>query len=79
MVRPEADGLAVSESACCIQLAGESPVAVSAGAPRSRLRFRAERLGAERSVKSLQHVCMGVWGGSNVVGPMPKGVNPAAS
>jgi serine/threonine protein kinase len=37
---------------CCIRLAGASPAAVSAGAPRSRLRVSLERVASERSVKS---------------------------
>jgi hypothetical protein len=79
VVCPAAGELSESELASCVQLAGESPVAVSTGAPRSRLRSRAERLGAKRSVESLQRSRMAPWGGSKVVGPMPKGVNPAAS
>jgi len=79
MVRPEANEFEESPWARCIWLAGESPVAVSAGAPCSRLRFRVERPGAKRSVKSPQRRLMEPCEGSNVVGPMPKGVNPAAS
>ena len=38
----------------CVRLAGESPVAVSAGAPRSRLQARGEIPASERSVESPQ-------------------------
>jgi hypothetical protein len=37
----------------CTVLAGASPASVSAGAPSSRVQSRAERHGAERTVKSL--------------------------
>jgi hypothetical protein len=42
MVRPES----------CVVLAGESPAAVSAGAPRSRVRVHGEICGPERTVES---------------------------
>ena len=49
MVRPdETDGSVF----CRIELAGESPVAVSAGAPRSRSRATGEIPASERDVKS---------------------------
>ena len=50
MVRP--DRTAVSGGSCCIELTGESPVAVSTGAPRSRLRAWEEILPPEWGVKS---------------------------
>jgi hypothetical protein len=58
MVRPdEAAGAAKAAKtvSSCIEPAGESPVGVSAGAPRSRVqRVRGEILGAERTVESLR-------------------------
>jgi hypothetical protein len=69
MVRPEAKPLASGE-ACCIRLAGESPAAVSAGAPRSRLRSWGEIPWAERSVESPWRVCVDPGEGSKVAGPM---------
>ncbi len=53
MVRP--DGTAPRSGTFCIGLAGESPVAVSAGAPRSRPRAHAGEIPpSEWGVKSLQ-------------------------
>jgi len=52
MVRP--DGTAPRSGTCCIGLAGESPVAVSAGAPRSRPRAPGEIPSCEWGVESLQ-------------------------
>jgi hypothetical protein len=52
MVRPERDRVRVDRFRCCIRLAGGSPAAVSAGAPRSRLRARGEIRASERSVES---------------------------
>src|SRR5215510_13914404 len=49
MVRPEASGLVLA--ACCVELAGESPAAVSADAPRSRPRASGEIPASERGVK----------------------------
>ena len=46
MVRPES----------CVVLAGESPAAVSAGAPRSRVRARGEIHSSERTVESPQEI-----------------------
>ena len=46
MVRPES----------CVVLAGESPAAVSAGAPRSRARVRGEIRGPERAVESPSEI-----------------------
>jgi hypothetical protein len=50
MVRPEVSGGPLMS---CIEPAGESPVGVSAGAPRSRVQRRGETPGAERTVESL--------------------------
>jgi len=49
-VRPEVSG---GSLASCIEPAGESPVGVSAGAPRSRVQRHDESRGAERTVKGL--------------------------
>ncbi len=57
MVCPDEDRSSERNSRC-IRLAGESPVAVSAGAPRSRLQAWGEILASERSVKSPQ---VAVW------------------
>jgi len=46
----------VTEVPCCVRLAGESPAAVSAGAPRSRSRVRGEIPGPERDVESPRGV-----------------------
>jgi len=55
----------------CVGLAGESPVAVSVGAPRSRSRVRGEILSSERDVKSPSGA---VWlpGGEQDHGPSMK-------
>ena len=55
MVRPERIA-SFKRDSCCIGLAGESPVAVSAGAPRSRHRTRRETSASEWCVKSLRSV-----------------------
>jgi len=47
MVRPERFATRERGESCCIRLAGESPVAVSAGAPRSRFEARSENFLAE--------------------------------
>jgi hypothetical protein len=52
MVRPERDRAWTARRWCCIRLAGESPVAVRAGAPRSRLRAQGEIRTSKRSVES---------------------------
>jgi hypothetical protein len=52
MVRLEQGRARTVRPRCCIGLAGGSPAAVSAGAPRSRLRVSAERTASERSVES---------------------------
>lgn len=58
MVRPEETAGAAKAAktvTSCIEPAGESPVGVSAGAPRSRVqRVRGEIPGAERTVESLE-------------------------
>ena len=51
MVRLERDRAWTVRSRCCVRLAGGSPAAVSAGAPRSRLRATTERESSERSVE----------------------------
>ncbi len=57
---------------CCVELAGASPVAVSAEAPRSRLQSPREIASAKRSVKSLRRgVCLGR--GEQSRRPNPKG------
>jgi hypothetical protein len=56
MLRPEGTEVLVTEVPCCVRLAGESPAAVSAGAPRSRPRVRSEISGPERGVESRQGV-----------------------
>jgi len=69
MVRPER--IASMGGSCCIKLTGESPVAVSAEAPRSRPRAREEILSPEWGVKSPRRV---VWrvGGEQVRRPSIK-------
>ena len=52
MVRPDGSSLAREADPCCIRLAGESPVAVTAGGPRSRLRASGEIPACEWSVGS---------------------------
>jgi hypothetical protein len=54
MVRPER--IAIHGDSCCIELAGESPVAVSAEAPRSRPRASRETSPSEWGVESPQWV-----------------------
>jgi hypothetical protein len=75
MVRPERFVRKVES--CCIRLAGESPVAVSAGAPRSRSRARSENCSPERDVESPKVTARSL-GGKQVGGPNRK-VNLAAS
>jgi len=74
MSRPEADpcrrpGLR-TRSACCVELAGASPVAVSAVAPRSRPQVGGEIPKPERGVKSLTWRPYGLAWGSKSTGPM---------
>jgi hypothetical protein len=54
MLRPEGTEVVGAEVPRCVGLAGESPVAVGAGAPRSRSRVRGEMPGLERDVESPQ-------------------------
>ncbi len=54
MLRPEGIEARGSEVPCCVGLAGGSPAAVSAGAPRSRPRCWGAISGAERGVESPQ-------------------------
>ena len=69
MVRP--DRVASPGDSCCIELAGESPVAVSAGAPRSRPRTSGETSPSEWGVKSPRRV-VGRAGGEQVRRPSTK-------
>jgi hypothetical protein len=69
MVRP--DRTVVIGGSCCIELAGESPVAVSADAPRSRPRATRETLASEWGVKSPQRAVRLV-GGEQVRRPSIK-------
>ena len=68
MVRPERDrrlSPATGErfrKRCCVGLAGGSPVAVSAGAPRSRFRAAGEIPPSERNVESPQGVVRSLGG-----------------
>ncbi len=66
---PSPQGRSVKPS--CVGLAGESPAAVSAGAPRSRSRVRGEILSSERDVKGPPGA---VWlpGGERDRGPSMK-------
>ena len=59
-------------SRCCIRLAGVSPVAASAGAPRSRLRENSENQASERSVTSPTGSRMANGEGSEPTGAMRK-------
>ena len=52
MVRPDQFSPRERGDSCCIELAGASPVAVSAGSPRSRPRTRGEIAASEWGVKS---------------------------
>ena len=56
VLRPEGTEVLRTEVPCCVRLAGGSPAAVSAGAPRSRPRVRGEISGSERGVESRQGV-----------------------
>ena len=53
MVCPDDDRRSRRKS-CCVRLAGESPVAVGAGAPRSRLQVRGEIPVPERSAQAAR-------------------------
>jgi len=83
MVRPdEIVPVPPSESwwavSSCVGLAGESPVAVSAGAPRSRPRVLGEILAPERGVESPRAAVL-LPGGEPSCGPQCESVNLAAS
>src|SRR5438093_12810008 len=52
MVRPDESCALWGSDSCCTELAGGSPVAASAGAPRSRLRASRETLASEWGVES---------------------------
>ena len=69
MVRPER--IVERDDSRCIELTGESPVAVSAEAPRSRPRTREETPSSEWGVKSPQRVIRPV-GGEQVRRPSIK-------
>jgi hypothetical protein len=76
MSRPEGRALSLAPhqpgaKPCCVGLAGESPAAVGAGAPRSRSRAWGEILPPERDVESPQGA---VWrsGGEQSCGPSMK-------
>src|SRR5690242_11092067 len=71
MVRPERVGAGDYGDSCCIELAGESPVAVSAAAPRSRPRAVWETTASEWGVKS-PHRTIGFEGGKQVRRPSTK-------
>ena len=68
MVRPDGTTSRWWGVPCCIELAGESPVAVSAGAPRSRPRAPGETPSSEWGVKSPQGA-VGFPGGEQVRRP----------
>ena len=71
MVRPDREASPRRGGSCCIELAGGSPAAVSAGAPRSRPRAPGETPSPEWGVKSPQEA---VWlpGGEQVRRPSMK-------
>src|SRR5688572_9081061 len=62
MVRPDRTAAQSGDGSCCIELAGASPAAVSAGAPRSRLRAWEEIPPPEWGVKSPRRVVRPVGG-----------------
>ena len=65
MVRPDRIALNIRSDSCCIGLAGASPAAVGAGAPRSRHRARRETSASEWCVKSLLAVARLAGKGAN--------------
>ena len=71
MVRPDRTDAGDCDGSCCIELTGGSPVAVSAGAPRSRPRASRETLPSEWGVKSPRRA---IWlcGGEQVRRPSIK-------
>ena len=56
MVRPDRTATLFGRGSCCTELAGESPAAVSADAPRSRPRAREEIPSSEWGVESPRRV-----------------------
>ena len=68
MVRPDESLIPKDRDSCCTELAGGSPVAASAGAPRSRPRAMRETLASEWGVKSPREV-VGLHGGEQVRRP----------
>ena len=68
MVRPDGIAPLWRGGSCCIELAGESPAAVSAGAPRSRPRATGETLASEWGVES-PHGAVWLHGGERVRRP----------
>jgi hypothetical protein len=56
MVRPDESTVRRGDDSCCTELAGGSPAAVSAGAPRSRPRAIGETLASEWGVESPRGV-----------------------
>ena len=71
MVRPDRTAARLRGGSRCIELAGASPAAVSAGAPRSRPRAREEIPSSEWGVKSPQRVVRSA-GGEQVRRPSIK-------
>src|SRR5579885_3030981 len=68
MLRPDEPKIERDRGSCCTELAGESPVAVSAGAPRSRPRAIRESLAAEWGFESPRGV-VGPHGGKQLRRP----------
>jgi len=68
MVRPDRTAPRERNGSRCIELAGASPAAVSAGAPRSRPRATGETLASEWGVKS-PHGAVRLQGGERVRRP----------
>ena len=71
MLRPDESLLRERSDSCCIELAGGSPAAVSAGAPRSRPRASRETVPSEWGVESPQGA-VGLLGGEQVRRPSIK-------
>ncbi len=72
MVRPDGSAPGTTRrGSCCIGLAGASPVAVGAGAPRSRPRASGEISASERGVESPQGAVR-LLRGEQVCGPSMK-------
>jgi hypothetical protein len=71
MVRPDESPTQVRGDSRCIELAGASPVAVSAGAPRSRPRASGETFSSEWGFKSPSGA-VGLQGGEQVRRPSIK-------